>query len=96
MHYFTNNYSVLLQPPPIQTQIQSLPQTQPQPSFFSVPNYNGCSIVDALKSIGANSSYDYRSSIAALNGIGGGDYQGRPNENINMLNLLKEGKLKMP
>jgi hypothetical protein len=75
-------------------QMQSLQQTQPKPSFFSVPKYNGGSIVDALKSIGANSSYNFRSSIAAKNGIG--DYKGKTNENNKMLKLLKEGKLKMP
>ena len=72
------------------------PQQQPQPSCFQIPNYNGGSIVDALKSIGANSSFDYRRSIANRNGIGGGDYRGRPHENIHMLKLLKEGRLIIP
>ena len=48
------------------------------------------------KSIGANSSYSYRCAIAARNGIGGGDYQGRPHENIYMLQLLREGRLIIP
>ena len=39
-------------------------------AYFPIPNYNGGSIVDALKSIGVNSSYDYRSTIATKNGIG--------------------------
>ena len=78
------------QPQPVPT------QQQPQPSCFQIPNYNGGSIVDALKSIGANSSYNYRCSIANRNGIGGGDYRGRPHENIHMLKLLKEGRLIIP
>ena len=72
------------------------PQPQPQPPCFPRPNYGGGSIVDALKSIGANSSYDYRCTIAARNGIGGGDYRGRPHENVQMLRMLKEGRLIIP
>ena len=72
------------------------PQPQPQPACFQRPNYGGGSIVDALKSIGANSSYNYRCSIARRNGIGGGDYRGRPHENIEMLRLLREGRLIIP
>ena len=68
-------------------------QTQNQ-NYYPVPPYNGGSIVDALKSIGANSSYDYRCIIAAKNGIGG--YTGTPNQNIYMLKLLKEGRLLKP
>ena len=54
----------------------------------------GCSIVDGLKSIGANSSYNYRCSIAARNGIGG--YVGSPAQNTHMLDLLKNGTLLRP
>ncbi len=54
-------------------------------------NYNGSSIVDALKSIGINSSYSYRSKLAAVNGIS--NYRGTPEQNTLMLNLLKQGKL---
>ena len=56
--------------------------------------YGGCSIVDGLKSIGANSSYGYRCAIAARNGIGG--YVGSPQQNTHMLNLLKNGNLLRP
>ena len=65
-----------------------------QQQCFPRPNYNGGSIVDGLKSIGVDSSYGYRCSIAARNGIGG--YRGRPNENVHMLNLLKQGRLLRP
>ena len=64
-------------------------------SYFPIPkNYNGCSIVDALKSIGANSNYNYRGTIAAKNGIDG--YCGTPEQNIHLLQLLKSGKLLRP
>ena len=63
-------------------------------SCFPRPNYNGGSIVDGLKSIGADSSYGYRCKIAARNGIGG--YVGSPQQNIHMLNLLKAGNLLRP
>lgn len=54
-------------------------------------NYNGGSIVDALKSIGVNSSYSYRSKLAAANGIS--NYRGTSKQNTTLLNLLKQGKL---
>ena len=72
------------------------PPPPPPPACFRIPNYNGGSIVDALKSIGVDSSYGYRCRIAARNGIGGGDYRGRPHENITMLKMLKEGRLIIP
>lgn len=67
-----------------------------QPTYFKIPNYNGTSIVDALRSIGAESSFNYRRSIAAINHICEGEFRGRPQENLAMLNLLKQGKLIMP
>ena len=62
--------------------------------YFPIPNYYGVSIVDALKTIGAESSYNYRCTIAARNGIGG--YTGTPGQNTHMLNLLKSGNLLRP
>lgn len=50
------------------------------------------SIVDALKSIGVDSSFSNRKKIASANGITG--YLGLPYQNIRMLNLLKSGTLK--
>lgn len=64
--------------------------------FFPIPNYEGYSIVDALKSIGHDSSFNYRKRIAAKNGIGNGNYTGQPNENLNMLELLCKGRLLIP
>lgn len=59
--------------------------------------YNKCSnkytsIVDALNSIGVNSSFSNRRKIAAANGIK--SYVGLPSQNIRMLNMLKVGALK--
>jgi len=56
------------------------------------PGYT--SIVEALDSIGADSSYSYRSRIAAVNGITG--YSGSAAQNIQMLDMLKAGTLMDP
>ena len=53
-------------------------------------SYN--SIVDALKSIGVDGSYSTREKIAKKNGIS--NYSGTPAQNVQLLNLLKQGKLK--
>lgn len=60
------------------------------------PKYNGntTSIVTALNTIGATSSFSYRGKIAKVNGIK--DYVGTAKQNITMLNLLKRGKLIKP
>lgn len=50
------------------------------------------SISDALSSINVNGSYANRVKIAKANGIN--NYKGLPSQNIKMLNLLKQGKLK--
>ena len=57
------------------------------------PKYTGntISIVDALKSVGVNSSYDNRANIARKNGII--NYIGSASQNLRLLQLLKEGKL---
>ena len=72
----------------------------PNIKYFQIPSYNGGSIVDALKSIGEESSFEYRAIIATLNGIVNGiqDYrrENNVNENIKMLKLLKQGNLKKP
>ena len=52
------------------------------------------SIVTALNSIGATSSFAYRSKIAKANGIKA--YVGTAKQNTTMLNLLKNGKLIKP
>lgn len=51
------------------------------------------SLVDALKSIGVDSSFQNRKKIAIANGIT--NYKGYSYQNINLLNLLKSGALKV-
>ena len=53
--------------------------------------YKGNSIVDLLNKIGVDSSYLNRERIAKLNGIS--NYTGTANQNIKMINLLKNGLL---
>lgn len=65
-------------------------QSQDQEYFFS--SYSGGSIVDALKEIGIDSSYEHRNELAQNNGIT--NYHGTYEQNIYLLNLLKTGKLK--
>ena len=64
--------------------------------FFPIPNYQGCSIVDALNSIGFERRFEYRKRIADANGIGNGNYTGQPSENLEMLRLLRQGSLIIP
>lgn len=53
--------------------------------------YQGGSIVDGLKEIGIDSSYDYREKLAQKNGIT--DYHGSYQQNVKLLNMLKNGTL---
>ena len=66
----------------------------PANNYF--PKYTGKSnsIVDALKSLNINSSYNYREKIAKKNNIN--NYYGTSNQNIKLLSLLKQGKLLIP
>ena len=59
--------------------------------YYPKCNYNGGSIVEALKSIGVDSSMKNRKKIAAKNGIDG--YRGTANQNNALLDKLKAGKL---
>ena len=63
-------------------------------AYFEKYNGSSQSIVDGLKAIGVNTSFDYRKQIAAANGIN--DYCGRAAENAKLLSLLKTGKLIRP
>lgn len=60
--------------------------------YLSNKKYTGSSIVDALKKINVDSSFDNRKIIANKNGIN--NYQGTSEQNIKLLNMLKQGKLK--
>ena len=57
------------------------------------PKYSGNSgsIAEALRAVGVDSSYANREKIAKMNDITG--YKGMAAQNIQMLNLLKSGKL---
>lgn len=61
------------------------------------PRYGGSSnsIIEALNSLGIDSSYAHRALIAKVNGYGS-SYSGKANENIDLLNKLKAGVLVNP
>lgn len=61
--------------------------------YLSNKNYNGYSIVDALKEINVDSSYKFRTKLAENNGIT--NYIGSTKQNIKLLELLKNGNLKV-
>ncbi len=61
-------------------------------SYLSNSEHGNGSIVDGLKSIGADSSFDYRTLLAYENGIH--NYRGSYEQNVKLLSLLKQGKLK--
>lgn len=60
--------------------------------YYPACSYDGESIVDALDSIGVESSYAHREVIAQANGIS--DYHGTASQNERLLNLAKAGKLR--
>jgi hypothetical protein len=64
------------------------------PGCFKKYTGSSGSIVNALKAIGADSSYNYRKKIAAANGIS--NYSGTASQNTTLLKKLKAGTLKKP
>lgn len=60
-------------------------------NYLSNPNYVGDSFVNALKQINENTSFENRKRIANLNGIV--NYVGSANQNLELLQLLKDGRL---
>lgn len=60
--------------------------------YLSNPNYNGDSFVDALVQIGVDASFENRRQIAIVNEIE--DYVGTSHQNLQLLQLLKEGRLR--
>lgn len=66
--------------------------TTPTASYYKKYTGSSGSIVDALKSIGVDSSYNNRKKIAKANGIS--NYSGTNSQNEKLLSLLKQGKLK--
>lgn len=63
-------------------------------TYFPAATIKTVSIVDALASIGAKFSFEYRKQIAKVNGIE--NYRGTALQNGKMLLLLKQGKLIKP
>lgn len=62
--------------------------------YFKQFTGKSISLVDALKAVGVDSSFAYRSRIAAANGIT--SYTGSSQQNLHMLSLLKAGTLVSP
>lgn len=60
--------------------------------YLSNPTYKGDSFVDALVQIGVDGSFTTRRELAKRNGIP--DYTGSAKQNLELLRLLKEGRLK--
>lgn len=60
-------------------------------NYLSNPNYVGDSLVNALNQIGEDTSFENRRRLANLNGIT--NYVGSAAQNLEMLQLLKEGRL---
>lgn len=54
--------------------------------------FGGVSLVEALESIGEDSSFASRAKLGKANGIP--NYYGRPDQNTKLLNLARSGKLK--
>lgn len=69
-------------------------KTKQKSKYFRHCKETETSIVDALISIGENHLFGYRKKIAAANGIK--NYHGSYQQNVDMLNMLKAGKLKKP
>ncbi len=63
-------------------------------NYFLTCAHDEVSIVDALKSIGENSSFAYRKKVALANGIS--NYSGSVKENVKLLSLLRTGMLIKP
>lgn len=88
-------YSTLIDPTKyLNADLPNMKSTTPTTttSYYKKCASKYSSIVDALNSIGVNSSFSNRSKIAKKNGIK--LYIGTAKQNIQLLNLLKQGKLK--
>ena len=59
--------------------------------YYPACSNNEKSLVDALKSIGVDSSFSNRKKIAELNGVQ--NYSGQPQQNTELLKKLKNGQL---
>lgn len=76
----------------VQKAINNLLKTDVE--YFAKPAYSGASLVEGLRMINSNTSYNYRKKIATANNID--NYTGTAAQNTKMLDLLKGGKLIKP
>lgn len=90
-HNYNSVYGVLR--PKDQSKITGVVEVKK--NYFKKYTGTSNSIVDALKAIGATSTFAYRGKIAKANGITK-VYMGYASQNTKMLNLLKQGKLIKP
>ena len=86
----TNTIKKAVAPSKPKTTAKTTPKTSSK--TIKKTNYKGSSIVDGLKSVGVNSSFDNRKKIAQANGIK--NYTGTASQNTALLNKLKKGTLK--
>ena len=86
----TNKIKKAVAPSKPKTTAKTTPKTNSK--TIKKTSYKGNSIVDGLKSVGVNSSYDNRKKIAQANGIK--NYTGTAKQNTELLNKLKKGTLK--
>lgn len=59
-----------------------------EPQYYDIPEFT---LIDCLNKVGTDSSYENRKKIAIANGITG--YSGTATQNMEMLELIKQGKL---
>lgn len=72
-------------------QAVSTSSTKPTVEYYPIYKGNSNSIVDVLKELKVDSSFDNRKKIASKNGIS--NYKGTETENLLLIKLLKCGKL---
>lgn len=74
------------------TSVKEVKVSKTNQKYLNNESYHGDSIVDGLKNLGINSSFEHRKVIAQQNGIE--NYKGTFKENVYLLNLLKNNQLK--
>ena len=91
--YGINNYTgTAAQNTQLLTMLRNQSSTPtPATNYYPATQAGGTSLTDALKAINVDSSFTNRERIARANGIS--NYQGTAQQNTQMLNLLRQGKL---
>ena len=72
----------------------TVPVSGEEGPYFPACSGSEVSLVDALKGAGADAAFSARTAIAAANGLE--VYSGTARENIRLLDLMKEGRLRRP